>query len=418
MTRIRDVLTTRGHAFAAAGLTALGGGLLLGFADITRIGVLLAALPLLAAMIARRSSNNVVVTRTVHPSRLVVDQSATVEIVLQNTSDGRTRLQLAEERVDHPLGDRPRFVAPPMEPGDIREVRYQIRSQVRGRYRLGPLKLRVRDPYGLATIATSLPGSTDVLVLPRIEILGSASPRGDGIGAEGAIPHLIAAHGEDDVAVRNYHDGDDLRRIHWPSTAHRSQLMVRQEDHPAKRRAVLILDSRAAGHQGSNAAGSFEWAVTAAASIAAHLSERRYALHLVSAETAAEGRAAQTVEIDDALASLAIARLGGAGQFDEVLHCARHLTAAGGLIAIVADHDEAVLRRVAALRQPSGSGLMFLLDSASFDRAGAPRGRTLALESLLTTAGWSTCVVGSEMTVAQAWNLVSARTAALVEAGR
>lgn len=421
MTRIRDVLTTRGRAFVAAGLTLLVGGLLLGFADITRVGMLLVALPLLAGIIARRRRNNVMATRTVHPARLIVDQTASVEVVLQNTSDRRTQLQFAEERLNHLLGDRPRFVLPPMEPGDIREVHYQIRSQVRGRYRLGPLMLRVRDPYGLATITTSLPGSTDVLVLPHIEILGSTRPGGKSIGAEGAIPHMIAQHGEDDVAVRSYRDGDDLRRIHWPATAHRSQLMVRQEDLPTRRRVVIILDSRAAGHRGSGTLGSFEWAVTAAASIAAHLSERRYALHLVSDETTAEGQATQTVEIDVALASLAMARLGVAQQFDEVLHSAHPLASAGGLmIAIVTDHDEAVLRRIAALRQLGGTGLMLLLDSASFarPRPAAPTDQALALAGMVAAAGWSTCVVSSGMTVEQAWDIVSARTVLTVGAGR
>jgi uncharacterized protein (DUF58 family) len=421
MTRIRDVLTTRGRAFAAAGVTLVLGGLLLGFTDITRVGVLLGALPFLAGMTIRRRRNSVVVTRTVHPARLVVDQTGSVEVVFQNTSGSSTPLQLAEEHVDYVLGDRPRFVLPPMEPGELREVNYQIRPHVRGRHRLGPLALRAGDPFGLATIAASMTGSTDVLVLPRIEVLGSGRPRGNGIGAEGAIPHMVAQHGEDDVAIRSYRDGDDLRRIHWPATAHRAELMVRQEDRPARRRAVIVMDSRAEGHRVSGTLGSFEWAVTAAASIAVHLSGQGYALHLVSSETTAEGEATQTVEIDNALASLAVAQLGTARQFDEVLRSAHPLTAAGGLvIAIVTDHDEAVLRRIAALRQPGGSGLLFLLDSASFPRRppGPPSDQTLALVGMLAAAGWGTCVVGSGVTVAQAWNAVSARTGVIVGAGR
>ena len=420
MIRIRDVLTTRGRAFAAAGLTLVLGGLLLGFADITRVGMLLSALPLLAAVAIAHRANSIAVTRTVHPIRLVVDQTASVELVLQNVSNRRTQIQVAEERVDYVLGDRPRFVLPPMDPGEVREVDYQIRSHVRGRHRLGPLVLHASDPFGMATVATSPTESTDVLVLPRIEVLGSGRPRGDGIGAEGAIPHMIAQHGEDDVAIRSYRDGDDLRRIHWPATAHRSELMVRQEDRPARRRAVILLDSRAEGHQSSGASGSFEWAVSAAASIAVHLSGHRYALHLVSSETAAEGEALQTIEVDNALASLAVAQLGPVWQFDDVLHCAHPLTSAGGLvIALVTGHDEPALRRIAALRQPGGTGLLFLLDSAGFARqrpGEPPSDQTLALVTMLAAAGWGTCVVGSGVTVAQAWNAVSARTGATIGA--
>jgi uncharacterized protein (DUF58 family) len=421
LTRIRDILTTRGSAFVAAGVTLLVGGDLLGFADIVRVGALLAALPLLAALSARRGSTGVVVTRTVHPPRLVVDQSASVSVVLQNTSDKRTQVQLAEENVHYLLGDRPRFVLPPMEPGDVRAVDYQIRSQVRGRFVLGPLSLRRQDPYGLATINASTSGATDILVLPRIETLGNGRPPAGGFGTEGAIPHMVALHGEDDAAVRAYRDGDDLRRIHWPATAHQLELMVRQEDRPARRRAVLVMDSRTAGHQGSGTLGSFEWAVTAAASIAAHLCKHRYALHLLSSETTGEGTAAQTFEVDEALGSLATARPGTARQLDEVLHWAHPLTAAGGLVvAIVTDHDEDVLRRIAALRQPDGTGLLLLLDSATFGpaQAGAPAGQATALAGLVAQAGWSTCVVRSGMTVAQAWDTISAGSLATFGSGR
>lgn len=417
MARIRDVLTTRGRAFVASGVTLLLGGLVLGFTDVTRPGVLLVALPLLAALMTGRRGDDILVTRTVNPTRLVVDQPAHVHLVLKNSTPRRTRLQVAEERVHHLLGDRPRFVLAPMEPGDVRAVDYQISSQVRGRYRLGPLHLRTRDPYGLTTVSTSVPGCTDVLVLPRVEVLGGTSPRGEAIGTEGAIPHLVAQHGEDDVTVRGYRDGDDLRRIHWPATAHRSQLMVRQEDHPARRRAVIVLDSRSAGHRGSDTHGSFEWAVTAASSLAAHLSARRYALHLLSDETVAQGTARQVTDITNALDSLAMARLGAGQQFDEVVGSAQSVTVAGGLvIAIVTDHDDSVLRRIAALREPGGTAMMFLLDSASFARQRPTEGtdRTMALAAMVAATGWSTCVVHADMTVAQAWDVVSAGTGAVV----
>jgi uncharacterized protein (DUF58 family) len=222
---------------------------------------------------------------------------------------------------------------------------------------------------------------------------------------------MVALHGEDDVAVRSYHDGDDLRRIHWPTTAHRSKLMVRQEDHPARRRAVIVLDSRTAGHQGRGTAGSFDWAVTAAASIATHLTDHHYALHLASNETVADGRTTQTIEIEDALACLAVAQPCAPQDFDDVLRWAHPLTSTGGLvIAVVTDHDEAVLARIAALRQPQETGLMILLDTASFaqPRPGPATDQTLALAELAAGAGWSTCVAGSDMTVAQAWTSLSA----------
>ena len=280
---------------------------------------------------------------------------------------------------------------------------------------------RGRDPFGLGTGDTELPGTTDILILPRVEVLGGRRPRGSGLGAEGAIPYMVALHGEDDASIRTYRDGDDLRRIHWPTTAHRSELMVRQEDRPARRRAVIVMDSRARGHQGLGALGSFEWTVSAAASMAAHLTRHSYALHLVTNETTVSSEAAQTIAIDDALASLAMAQVGTDDELEEVLRWAHPLTSVGGLvIAIMTDRDEAVLQGIAALRHAGGTGLLFLLDSTSFGRGrrGPPTDQMLELVALFGVAGWSTCIVGPGETITEAWDTVSAQTALMAGDGR
>jgi len=298
-----------------------------------------------------------------------------------------------------------------MGPGERREVTYDIRSHVRGRHRLGPLSLRVRDPFGLATIALALSGTCEVLVLPRVEPLTGGRPGGEGIGAEGVIPHMVALHGEDDVSIREYRDGDDLRRIHWPATAHQGELMVRQEDRPARRRAVLVLDSRASGHRGSGPSGSFEWAVSAIASTAVHLASQGYSVHLVSSESVTGGRSAEVVDIDAALESLAVAETGGDPAFEEVLHAAHPLTASGGLvIAVATDHDEESLRNLATLRQPGGTALLMLLQAATFVQGPGSTTvspRTDALADLARTAGWSARVVRSGDTIAEAWAALS-----------
>ena len=69
---------------------------------------------------------------------------------------------------------------------------------------------------------------------------------------------------------------------------------------------MVVLDSRASGHKGSGATSSLEWAVTAAASITAHLCEEGYAVHLITDETD-DGRAGSAIEIDQALDVLAVA---------------------------------------------------------------------------------------------------------------
>ncbi len=414
MRRLRDLLTTRGRAFVAAGITLVLCGLGLGFTDLTRIGVLLVALPLLSGLLMRRHDLRFALERTAVPGRIQVDQESVVTLGIENAGGAPSPLLMAEEQLDYALGDRPRFVVTRLRRGERQEVHYTVRSQVRGRHRLGPLGVRLRDPFGLSTRVAAISGSSDVLVLPRVLPLGGRLPKGSGVGAEGAIPHMVALHGEDDVSIRSYRDGDDLRRIHWPATAKTGELMVRQEDRPARRRAAILLDSRSRGHHGSGASGSFEWAVTACASIAVHLLDQGYAVHLLTDETADDSRASSAMERDPLLDVLAMSEPGTEDQFADVLQAAHPVTASGGLVlAVVTELDEEVARQVASLRQPGGTALAIVLDPHGF---GATRRRPgasseLACVPVLRGAGWSVAVVGAGDDLATAWGVLSGGTA-------
>jgi uncharacterized protein (DUF58 family) len=298
-----------------------------------------------------------------------------------------------------------------------------VRSHLRGRHPLGPLTVVLRDPFGLTNRFAEAGATGDIVVLPHIEPLTGGRPPGNGVGAEGEIPFMIALHGEDDQSIREYRDGDDLRRIHWPATARTGDLMVRQEDRPARRRAMILLDPRAGAHQGHGAASSFEWAVSAAASVVAHLAGLGYATHLICSETVHDGQAAMTTDADHALDVLAEAETGPELELAELVRAAHPVTASGGLVvAILADRDEESLRQVASLRQPGGSGLAIVLDTATFadgsrsgthtaDRRG-PRtvgASARAYAELLHTAGWSVAVAAQGDGIPVVWSALTTR---------
>ena len=77
------------------------------------------------------------------------------------------------------------------------------------------------------------------------------------------------------MVPRAYRDGDELRRVHWRSTARYGELMVRREEQRWRNRAVLFLDTRQNGHGGRGPASSFEYAISAAASIGVHLAREQ-----------------------------------------------------------------------------------------------------------------------------------------------
>jgi uncharacterized protein (DUF58 family) len=193
--------------------------------------------------------------------------------------------------------------------------------------------------------------------------------------------------------------------------------MVRQEDRPARRTATILLDPRADAHRGAGAHSSFEWAVSAAASLVSHLSGLGYAVHLICAETVQDGQAAMTTEPDRALDVLAEADTAPPHSLDEMVRAAHPVVASGGLVvALVADLDEEALRQVASLRQPGGSGLAVVLDTRSFAAGGgtagspsAPGAAAAAYADLLHTAGWSVTTVGDGDRLSDAWSALTTR---------
>lgn len=275
-------LTLRGRCLLATGIVCCLVAPILGERDVLRLGVLLATLPFIAALVVGRTRYKLVGRRDIAPDRVAVGAPTDVVLTLRNEARSPTGTLLLEDLVPSALGTSPRGVVTPVQPGRVRELRYQVRAEVRGRYRIGPLIVRVVDPFGLCTLSRRLPIDGELIVTPPITPLAPARLIG-GWGGDGeGDARSLAIAGEDDVAVREYHQGDDLRRVHWPMTAHSGTLMVRREEQPWRRRAVVVLDNRAASHAGEGPASSFEWAVAAAASIALRLLQDGYTVELIT----------------------------------------------------------------------------------------------------------------------------------------
>jgi uncharacterized protein (DUF58 family) len=257
-------ITTRGRAFIAAGLTIVVVGLGLGQASLLSLGGLLVLLPLLSALAASRARYRVRCVRQVTPSRVPAGQATTVTIGLHNVTRLPTGLLLAEDTIPYSLGPRPRFVLDRIEPGGSRRITYQLRSDHRGKFVIGPLHVRVADAFGLVRLGRSLALPGTLVVTPSITVLPWTAIAGTWLREGGSRASTAAAAGEDDVVPRAYRHGDGLRRVHWRSTARYGELMVRREEQRWRNRAVLFLDSRAHAHGGRGPSSSFEYAVSAA----------------------------------------------------------------------------------------------------------------------------------------------------------
>jgi len=181
----------------------------------------------------------------------------------------------------------------------------------------------------------------------------------------------LALAGDDDVIPREYRHGDDLRRVHWKSTARYGELMVRREEQPLKARATVLLDTREIGHRGSGPASSFEWAVSCAASVGVHLMERGYQTRLLtdtglSVPGPGAGGVGTVAEaaglLLDALAVVENSDGGGFGRAEEVLR----LGGEGLLVAVLGSLDDEQVARLGRLRRRTGGAVAFLLDTGTW----------------------------------------------------
>src|SRR6201984_3840634 len=275
-------LTTRGRSFVAAGGAAMVCGLGIPEPDLVRVGAFIVVLPLVSSLTARRSRYRLPCARGLAPPRTPAGQATTVTARVENVSRLRTSVLLAEDITPHSLGSRPRFVLDEIEPGGNRELSYQIRSDTRGKFTIGPLRVGVRDAFGLVEISRSFSTTSTLVVTPRIFPLPRATAQSSWLGEGDGGMRTISAIGEDDTAPRQYQDGDGLHRVHWKSTARYGELMVRREEHQWRNSASVFIDTRRSAHSSGGTSASFGFAVSAAASIGAHLAEEGFRAKLIT----------------------------------------------------------------------------------------------------------------------------------------
>ena len=392
------VITPRGRALAVVGLILVAAGMGFGFRELTRAGILSAALPLLAWLFGR-GSNRIAVSRTMTPHRVSLGEPATVTITATNLGSRRTPLLLAQEDVAVPLGDRPQVLIPRMRRSEERRAAYVVRSHRRGHHALGPLRAWVTDPFGLTSRAVTVPGRSHLIVLPRVLALGVVPGGLAGGGGDLGGSHRIALHGHDDLTVREYREGDDLRRIHWPSTARTGQLMVRQDEQPGRRRTLVLFDNRASAYPSTGYSEAFEWAVTITASVVVHLINNGHEVYLATTGGESAGVAALTTSggVLDLLAVIAAKGAGGATVFT---HAIDDLLRRGG------GHVIAVLGRPDVLHEtldaPGTKPLAFVVP-AELDTSAGP-GRALR------NHGWQVVESRPGDDLAEQWQRAQARS--------
>jgi uncharacterized protein (DUF58 family) len=275
--------------------------------------------------------------RTVRPGRVQVGGDARVDLELR--AAGPTPQVTVTDRFDD--GRRAaRFITPALERGQPARAAYRIPTDRRGRFSVGPAVVGIADPFGLTHRFVEIGGTDDVIVRPRVHALAgsTAAPGHRRASAQrrARVPVPAPAHDEF-LALRDYEVGDDLRRIHWRSTARLGELIVREDESAWQPETVLVLDNRAGAHRG----GTYEAAIEALASIAMRI-----------------GRAGRTVEILTT-AGRRLGAVGGEGLRIETL--------LDELAVLSPDPDAPIGTAIRRLRAPARRGMLVVVTGTPDD---------------------------------------------------
>ena len=259
------MLTGRGLAVLGTAALLWLGSRLAGSPDLHVVSLGLLMVPLLALAYIRWSRHRLRATRRLSHRRVFAGSPVRVHLEVRNDARSPASMLLLEDRLPRALGRAARAVLGGLRPRTRQTVSYTLRCGRRGRFRIGPLVATVTDPFGLAQRRMEFPYVHELIVYPEVEDLRSLGPARSVGGTGETTARRLYRSGEEFYGMRQYELGDDLRRIHWPSTARVGDLMIRQDEAGRRATATVFLDTRRSAYRDGDR--SLERAVSAAASV-------------------------------------------------------------------------------------------------------------------------------------------------------
>jgi len=204
---------------------------------------------------------NVRVEVVLEPQRVVAGESVAAGLSVTNLAPRRLLPTLLELPVGAALQ---RYAVPSLAPSGVHEEAFAVRTERRGVIAVGPATTRRGDPLSIYSRDVPWTGVTEILVRPPmvpLDSLGAGLLRDlEGVSTDAVSQSDLAFH-----ALREYVPGDDLRHVHWRSSAKASQLLVRQYLDTRRSHATIVVDDARSSWATDD---DFETAMSVAASIA------------------------------------------------------------------------------------------------------------------------------------------------------
>ncbi len=262
--------------------------------ELTYFGILLIAV--LVASVAslyltRRTER---VDRSLFPDVVSVGRDARVTVRVGVRTALPTAPGIWRDTVPKGLTAKAKGVFPAMGSGLrgadlIVTLAYSITGIRRGIHPIGPLQVTSSDPFGLARRTTIFGERTPVTVAPAVIDLPALNNFAGEAGGTLHTTNNQLGQGADNLIARPYVPGDSMRRIHWRATAHRDELMVRQEEQESTPEATVVIDRGVLrfspeAMQAPGADPGFEAAVSTCVSVVSRLVHDGYAVEVIDSD--------------------------------------------------------------------------------------------------------------------------------------
>lgn len=286
-------VTHRGWGVSAAGVALLGAGFFFGYPEMALLGLicLIAVAVALGHAVLRPE---LAVKRAVDPDRVSRGEGSTVTLTIRNIGRFGAATLVAHDRCGWEKASAATVPVPllRLRRGRETDVSYPVPTNRRGIVHVGPLHITRRDPLGLISAARGHGDTAQIWVYPKAHLM-RAVPAGISRSLDGRLDRV--PHGAITFdTLRDYVIGDELRHVHWRTSARVGELMVREHVDTSLPRLVVLLDDRLGSWPAFDGVtcAEFESACEAAASIvtAAVREDLPITLNLVSGAAAGAGR--------------------------------------------------------------------------------------------------------------------------------
>ena len=266
------MLTPSGWLLLFGSALLVAAGRVFGSDELLAVGIAGAAVAVLSVVYVRARRPLRVITRSLKPQQVHVGDECQVRLEMANPAMFRSPVLRLADAVSFSTKSStisfqsPDLLVAPVRADDSLTVAYRLPTEERGRVVVGPLTLTVTDPMSMSARHLQLGGQAEALVYPAMDSIGPP-PRLPGSSFDAVRRSPMAQSGDELYGLRPFQRGDDPRRIHWRSSAHHDELIVRQFEEFSHTHTTVLLDTRSAllGTEADSA--RFEALVSAAASI-------------------------------------------------------------------------------------------------------------------------------------------------------